>query len=152
MATEIEVSPEVANKIRTCDMSRYAVIFATAIFGSVLHYFLISNYIELIVIDAAFVLLVLLIRRWHDAILGLVLCTQYQYEVHNFICVSREELQKEFFLRVTEYYRELVRKNEVLTKFKKESQKTMLELNQENERLLKENERLLDELKNFRVG
>ena len=149
MTTEIEISPEVADKIHDCDRSRYSVIFISLIFGIVLHYFLMPNFIAIMVVDVSFILVILCIRMWHDAILGLVLSTQYQYEVHNFICVSREELQKEFILQVTQYYRNLINKNEELDKFKKESQKTMLELNQENERLLKENERLLDELKNF---
>lgn len=63
---------------------------------------------------------------------------RFQYEVNNRICVSKETLNNAFRVEVSHYYRDLVKQNEELLKFKKQSQKTMMNLNLENQALFEE--------------
>lgn len=63
---------------------------------------------------------------------------RFQYEVNNRICVSKETLNNVFRVEVSHYYRDLVKQNEELLKFKKQSQKTMMNLNLENQALFEE--------------
>jgi hypothetical protein len=63
---------------------------------------------------------------------------RFQYEVNNRICVSKETLNNAFRVEVSHYYRDLVKQNEELLKFKKQSQKTMMNLNLENQELFEE--------------
>lgn len=63
---------------------------------------------------------------------------RFQYEVNNRICVSKETLNNAFRVEVSHYYRDLVKQNEELLKFKKQSQKTMINLNLENQALFEE--------------
>lgn len=63
---------------------------------------------------------------------------RFQYEVNNRICVSKEALNNAFRVEVSHYYRDLVKQNEELLKFKKQSQKTMMNLNLENQALFEE--------------
>ena len=63
---------------------------------------------------------------------------RFQYEVNNRVCVSKETLNNAFRVEVSHYYRDLVKKNEGLLKFKKQSQKTMMNLNLENQALFEE--------------
>ena len=58
---------------------------------------------------------------------------RFQYEVNNRVCVSKETLNNAFRVEVSHYYRDLVKQNEELLKFKKQSQKTMMNLNLENQ-------------------
>lgn len=63
---------------------------------------------------------------------------RFQYEVNNRICVYKETLNNAFRVEVSHYYRDLVKQNEELLKFKKQSQKTMMNLNLENQALFEE--------------
>lgn len=63
---------------------------------------------------------------------------RFQYEVNNRVCVSKETLNNAFRVEVSHYYRDLVKQNEELLKFKKQSQKTMMNLNLENQALFEE--------------
>lgn len=63
---------------------------------------------------------------------------RFQYEVNDRICVSKETLNNAFRVEVSHYYRDLVKQNEELLKFKKQSQKTMMNLNLENQALFEE--------------
>lgn len=63
---------------------------------------------------------------------------RFQYEVNNRVCVSKETLNNDFRVEVSHYYRDLVKQNEELLKFKKQSQKTMMNLNLENQALFEE--------------
>lgn len=63
---------------------------------------------------------------------------RFQYEINNRICVSKETLNNAFRVEVSHYYRDLVKQNEELLKFKKQSQKTMMNLNLENQALFEE--------------
>lgn len=63
---------------------------------------------------------------------------RFQYEVNNRICVSKETLNNAFRVEVSHYYRDLLKQNEELLKFKKQSQKTMMNLNLENQALFEE--------------
>ena len=63
---------------------------------------------------------------------------RFQYEVNNRIYVSKETLNNAFRVEVSHYYRDLVKQNEELLKFKKQSQKTMMNLNLENQALFEE--------------
>lgn len=63
---------------------------------------------------------------------------RFQYEVNNRICVSKETLNNAFRVEVSHYYRDLVKQNEELLKFKKQSQKAMMNLNLENQALFEE--------------
>ena len=63
---------------------------------------------------------------------------RFQYEVNNRVCVSKETLNNAFRVEVSHYYRDLVKQNEELLKFKKQSQKTMINLNLENQALFEE--------------
>ena len=63
---------------------------------------------------------------------------RFQYEVNNRICVSKETLNNAFRVEVSHYYRDLVKQNEELLKFKRQSQKTMMNLNLENQALFEE--------------
>lgn len=63
---------------------------------------------------------------------------RFQYEVNNRVCVSKETLNNAFRVEVSHYYRDLVKQNEELLKFKKQSQKTMMTLNLENQALFEE--------------
>lgn len=63
---------------------------------------------------------------------------RFQYEINDRICVSKETLNNAFRVEVSHYYRDLVKQNEELLKFKKQSQKTMMNLNLENQALFEE--------------
>lgn len=63
---------------------------------------------------------------------------RFQYEVNNRVCVFKETLNNAFRVEVSHYYRDLVKQNEELLKFKKQSQKTMMNLNLENQALFEE--------------
>lgn len=63
---------------------------------------------------------------------------RFQYEVNDRVCVSKETLNNAFRVEVSHYYRDLVKQNEELLKFKKQSQKTMMNLNLENQALFEE--------------
>lgn len=63
---------------------------------------------------------------------------RFQYEVNNRVCVSKETLNNAFRVEVSHYYRDLIKQNEELLKFKKQSQKTMMNLNLENQALFEE--------------
>lgn len=63
---------------------------------------------------------------------------RFQYEVNDRVCVSKETLNNAFRVEVSHYYRDLVKQNEELLKFKKQSQKAMMNLNLENQALFEE--------------
>lgn len=63
---------------------------------------------------------------------------RFQYEVNDRVCASKDTINNAFRVEVSHYYRDLIKQNEELLKFKKQSQKTMINLNLENQALFEE--------------
>lgn len=63
---------------------------------------------------------------------------RFQYEVNDRVCASKDTINNAFRVEVSHYYRDLIKQNEELLKFKKQSQKAMMNLNLENQALFEE--------------